>query len=333
MKNWYLLIVFVYLLIACQQAPQFKAAGGKESQGTLFNHFATSVALLENKFYYEVLLMDGQQFYATSTASGELILHLDEEQAKLNARSVYGTAFFISEEGHCVTNRHVLDPEDTFEGMEEKMMASIHSYDLQIPGHSGEIRLLNSEVLQEDSTWEQPIHYPIAGVQKIEKKYFDLNLTLNDHCENLTKKKLPCTIVKIADDWEIDLAILKIEAKDLEGIKIQPLSIEEKEIEFMSNDSPIYLLGLQVSLGKQNTISCLNPEIMEGSHYISTHPKVARYKINTLPGSSGSPVVNAKGELLAINFAKTTSLEGWSLGIPRSYIHELFTEALRAELQ
>jgi hypothetical protein len=338
MKNWYLFVALCWMWTACHSSPNDSRHPRRESQLTNYQNYSPSIALLENKFYYKVSLSGGEQFYATSTPSGELILHFEEEQAKFNAKSVYGTAFFISKEGHCATNRHVIYPEENIEGFEEKMIASLYSHDLQIPGNSIDIQLLSAEGTSAFETleWGSPsqFSYPaLPGVEKIERIYFDLSLILNDHCVHLKKKKISCRIVKIADDPEIDLAVLKINTEELEGNPIFPIAIEDGEIDFMSNDSPIYLLGLQVSLGRNNDISCLSPEVQKGSHYLSTHPKVARYKIDASPGSSGSPVVNERGELLAINFAKTASLEGWSLGIPRIYISDLLKEALMEEQQ
>ena len=40
------------------------------------------------------------------------------------------------------------------------------------------------------------------------------------------------------------------------------------------------------------------------------------YSIPCLPGSSGSPVLNDEGEVIAINFSKFAGSQGFANGIP-----------------
>ena len=50
------------------------------------------------------------------------------------------------------------------------------------------------------------------------------------------------------------------------------------------------------------------------------------YSIPSLPGSSGSPVVNQKGELIAINFAGINSTQNFNYGIKVKYLRELINK-------
>ena len=47
------------------------------------------------------------------------------------------------------------------------------------------------------------------------------------------------------------------------------------------------------------------------------------YSIPTLGGSSGSPILNQWGELVAVNFAKTNDFQGFSFGVPASKLDAL----------
>ena len=47
------------------------------------------------------------------------------------------------------------------------------------------------------------------------------------------------------------------------------------------------------------------------------------YSIPTLPGSSGSPVVNLQGQLVAINFAGINGTQNFNYGIRVKYLKDL----------
>lgn len=50
------------------------------------------------------------------------------------------------------------------------------------------------------------------------------------------------------------------------------------------------------------------------------------YSIPALPGSSGSPVLNRKGELVAINFSGLNGTQNFNYGIRMKYLKSLMEE-------
>jgi S1-C subfamily serine protease len=50
------------------------------------------------------------------------------------------------------------------------------------------------------------------------------------------------------------------------------------------------------------------------------------YSIPTLPGSSGSPVVNRQGQVVAINYAGLNSTQNFNYGIRVKYLRELINK-------
>jgi S1-C subfamily serine protease len=50
------------------------------------------------------------------------------------------------------------------------------------------------------------------------------------------------------------------------------------------------------------------------------------YSISSLQGSSGAPVLNRKGELVAINFAGIGSTQNFNYGIKVKYLRELLNK-------
>lgn len=50
------------------------------------------------------------------------------------------------------------------------------------------------------------------------------------------------------------------------------------------------------------------------------------YSIPALPGSSGSPVVNLQGQLVAINFAGLNGTQSFNYGIRVKYLQKLMGE-------
>lgn len=50
------------------------------------------------------------------------------------------------------------------------------------------------------------------------------------------------------------------------------------------------------------------------------------YSIPTLPGSSGSPVVNLHGELVAINYAGLKETQNFNYGVRVKYLKDLINK-------
>ena len=142
---------------------------------------------------------------------------------------------------------------------------------------------------------------------------------------------IPCVVTSVSNRENVDLAMLQLKNKQSpEGKFIFAVSEEDEEqglIDkvkgiFASSDKDelqtekkIYMIGFNAGFSLSNTSQGIKAQITSGT--ISQKPDNDKimYTIPSLPGSSGSPVVNEYGKLVAVNFAGVTGTQSFNYGI------------------
>ena len=142
---------------------------------------------------------------------------------------------------------------------------------------------------------------------------------------------IPCVVTSVSNRENVDLAMLQLKNKQSpEGKFIFAVSEEDEEqglIDkvkdiFASSDKDelqteqkLYMIGFNAGFSLSNTSQGIKAQITSGT--ISQKPDNDKimYTIPSLPGSSGSPVVNEYGKLVAVNFAGVTGTQSFNYGI------------------
>ena len=142
---------------------------------------------------------------------------------------------------------------------------------------------------------------------------------------------IPCVVTSVSNKENVDLAMLQLKNKQSpEGKFIFAVSEEDEEqglIDkvkgiFASSDKDelqteqkLYMIGFTAGFSLSNTSQGIKAQITSGT--ISQKPDNDKimYTIPSLPGSSGSPVVNEYGKLVAVNFAGVTGTQSFNYGI------------------
>ena len=142
---------------------------------------------------------------------------------------------------------------------------------------------------------------------------------------------IPCVVTSVSNKENVDLAMLQLKNKQSpEGKFIFAVSEEDEEqglIDkvkgiFASSDKDelqteqkLYMIGFNAGFSLSNSSQGIKAQITSGT--ISQKPDNDKimYTIPSLPGSSGSPVVNEYGKLVAVNFAGVTGTQSFNYGI------------------
>ena len=187
-----------------------------------------------------------------------------------------------------------------------------------------------------------------SEMDEYESAYSALNLANMNDCEmihhneisiayndtHITSKSdfIPCVVTKT--DAEHDLAVIQLKDKHTPGSKYvfevpdkDPLvtyTWQEELTKKFSEDknSRQYMtsfnLGPLLSLTPEGVVAQFN----DGHVSQKTSDRIM-YSIPALPGSSGSPVVNRQGQLVAINFAGLNGTQNFNYGIRVKYLNNL----------
>lgn len=121
----------------------------------------------------------------------------------------------------------------------------------------------------------------------------------------------------VSSDPSVDLAVLKIQAKDVPHLKLSnSLTLQEKEhVYFIGN--PLYFTGIA---NEGTLLDYTVPSDWEKPVRMMQAPV---YK-----GNSGSPVISEEGEVVGIVFATMKDETNGKVGlfVPIDYLHELLTK-------
>ena len=314
----------------------------------LYNMYRNSVVLIQNSYYFKTSLDNGFEFFYT-IENNKPVFFDEEEQAIENAGISYGTGFFISDRGELATNRHVVYPnkEDELVGEEindylndlrYKIKKAINEketqqsklvdvwneyydyldYDKKIK-IKDEYSTTKNDVLELEQLLEKLDFNPDNTTTELKRVF--LGIAFDDtHVTSFNDFK-ECVAIKKASEDEIDLAIIQLKDKTTPTKIKSTFSLRnQNEIEPLKLNDNVYMIGFNHGISLANTGNGIKSQFTQGTVTQDPDDNRVLYSIPTLPGSSGSPIIDKWGNLVAINYAKTGDFQGFSKNsIPSKY--------------
>ena len=199
--------------------------------------------------------------------------------------------------------------------------------------------------------YQQALEQARTEMDEYESTYSALNLTNMNDCEVIrhneisiaynnthiisTSDFVPCVVTKT--DTEHDLAVIQLRDKQTPDNKfvfevpdedpIKTYSWQEKITKKVSEDknSKHYMTSFNLGPVLSLTTEGVKAQFNDGHISQETSDRIM-YSIPALPGSSGSPVVNRQGQLVAINYAGLNGTQNFNYGIRVKHLNNLINK-------
>lgn len=329
--------------------------------------YQSGVVLVQTMEFYEMVLSEGSSLYFTGSdfdkETGQFI-GMFAELDSLVPDVLYGTGFFISEDGMLATNRHVIEGnitekeaksglrkivnniEDALEKTKNEyteyqkdMRALITQNPDTVPGTlQGQIDALEyfEQALKEIDELIGIIKH--VDVSEADLNYYnDVRIAYNNTFVNTIDELKPCTIRKKSDTD--DLAIIQLNTKETpEGRHVFELTPRDMLQHYSYGEYLMHLIGSDKNDELMMIGFNYGPGMSTDEGLIAQHPRGSlsqyvansrevQYDIPALIGTSGSPVLNRRGQVVAVQYAAAkTESNRFNYGVKEKYLNELFKE-------
>ncbi|MFW5807653.1 MAG: S1 family peptidase [Spirochaetota bacterium] len=277
--------------------------------------FSRAVVLICNMYYIQAETEEGVTFYIGRDYTGTDVRHSRDRQ-RLVPFLTFGTGFFIGKNGLIATNRHIAYP------WESKIR---------------EINDLNDDNGVLKNLTYEPVFTGIIPNGSL------IDISTSDNLVSVVNKVAQsfyqCDIIKHHSDPDVDLALIQMQARTLPPHTgfIRESSLVKHTHDFKKG-SDIYMIGFPGGLSFATTRKTLYREI-ENTLSSGIISKISdkyniQYTLSTGSGSSGSPVFNQHGKVIAVNYA-VSDLQGALInyGIKSGYIHDMLEEMTEFSLR
>ena len=349
---WFILLTFLVGLVSCNN----------KSDEQIEQEITSGVVLIQNRSYYEIILSNGASIFFSSFDDEDGIKGIATEEDSVEVVTSYGTGFFISEDGEIATNAHVVSNMVSDKDVNKSVSSLLGTlkeifstlYDEADEKYEKAVIMYNYAYISDDVSYEEfceirdyrdavkeerdeyaEYYHKMNEIRASDteiKYHNEVSIAYNDTYVTNTGDFISCVVVNT--DEEHDLAIIQIKDKKTPEDKhifnvgdedpLETYNWKEELTKKISEDknSKLYMasfnLGPKLSMTKEGIKSQFN----YGNISQKTKERIM-YSIPTLPGSSGSPVINLQGQLVAINYAGVNGTQNFNYGIRVKYLNNL----------
>lgn len=322
--------------------------------------YSSGVVLIKNTYYYTISFNGGNAFYFTGIDKDGAPENLTLDPNELTPATSFGTGFFISKDGLIATNLHVASPSIDISSVRSsivnafQVMANEWSKEVnEINEKLGIVQLailsadnysdkdqyeqLYNELVDKRDSMQEAVNMvnSLGGMDYEAALHADLGIAYNDtHVTNISDFH---SCVTVADDPSCDLAIIqlkdKITPQNKHVFKVPKGRVSEKANN--EENAPkrkikvgkkIYMIGFNLGPTLALTNQGVKAQITSGEVSQNTDDARIMYTVPALHGSSGSPIIDEYGKLLAVNYAGLDITQNFNYGIKVSHLRDLLNK-------
>lgn len=282
------------------------------SDEEIYAKYKNSTVLLIGFYYYKVtagnLDLEKAGLPTEVIWANNTIQKVDGMRSRM--KSFTGTGFFVSNDGKIVTNLHIVRP---------------WLFDKELSFISDKYKMLIATLASEN-----PALNAFTSQIKVEGVMSYIGMLPNGAYfseENLKQ----CRELVGHDNIEKDVAILQLETKRLPDTNCNIVDMNQA----VTNDSEIrvgshiYTMGFPFGLSLQDLKTSKGIRILANGGSITQECTEYSFGFNapSYGGASGSPIFNAKGQLIGVLNSGMTNSQGFNYGIKAVHAKELLEQA------
>lgn len=282
------------------------------SDEEIYAKYKNSTVLLIGFYYYKVtagnLDLEKAGLPTEVIWANNTIQKVDGMRSRM--KSFTGTGFFVSNDGKIVTNLHIVRP---------------WLFDKELSFISDKYKMLIATLASEN-----PALNAFTSQIKVEGVMSYIGMLPNGAYfseENLKQ----CRELVGHDNIEKDVAILQLETKRLPdtNCNIVDMNLAVTNDSEIRVGSHIYTMGFPFGLSLQDLKTSKGIRILANGGSITQECTEYSFGFNapSYGGASGSPIFNAKGQLIGVLNSGMTNSQGFNYGIKAVHAKELLEQA------